>query len=249
MAGGHMKYRHLSRSSAHRQALLRNLVTSLFKHETIATTWHKAKEAQRLAEKLVTLGKKNTEATRRRATQIFYEPNEMVPKLFGPIRERYANRPGGYTRVLRIEPLKEDQAESAILELVDGPKDMRFALTAKTLARRPAKLGLSPGLTTHVKKVTQFREGGVESLREMVQRLRVEQKEGIDDRILPPPRKVYPEDKMKRDMHYFEDVDYYKPANPVKRRSARKEQAKQELIEDVVVEEQAAAPETKKEVS
>ncbi|EMD68352.1 hypothetical protein GGP41_003433 [Bipolaris sorokiniana] len=249
MAGGHMKYRHLSRSSAHRQALLRNLVTSLFKHETIATTWHKAKEAQRLAEKLITLGKKNTEATRRRATQIFYEPNEMVPKLFGPIRERYANRPGGYTRVLRIEPLKEDQAESAILELVDGPKDMRFALTAKTLARRPAKLGLSPGLTTHVKKVTQFREGGVESLREMVQRLRVEQKEGIDDRILPPPRKVYPEDKMKRDMHYFEDVDYYKPANPMKRRGAKKEQAKQELIEDVVVEEQAVAPETKKELS
>jgi ribosomal protein L17 len=72
MAGGHMKYRHLSRSSSHRQALLRNLVTSLFKHETIATTWHKAKEAQRLAEKLITLGKKNTEATRRRATQIFY---------------------------------------------------------------------------------------------------------------------------------------------------------------------------------
>ena len=72
MAGGHMKYRHLSRSSAHRQALLRNLVTSLFKHESIATTWHKAKEAQRLAEQLVTLGKKNTEATRRRAHQIFY---------------------------------------------------------------------------------------------------------------------------------------------------------------------------------
>ena len=67
-----MKYRALSRSSAHRQALLRNLVTSLFKHESIATTWHKAKEAQRLAEKLITLGKKNTEATRRRATQIFY---------------------------------------------------------------------------------------------------------------------------------------------------------------------------------
>lgn len=72
MAGGHMKYRALSRSSAHRQALLRNLVTSLFKHESIATTWHKAKEAQRLAEKLVTLGKKNTEASRRRAHQIFY---------------------------------------------------------------------------------------------------------------------------------------------------------------------------------
>ncbi|EOA92206.1 54S ribosomal protein L8 [Exserohilum turcicum] len=249
MTGGHMKYRHLSRSSAHRQALLRNLVTSLFKHESIATTWHKAKEAQRLADKLVTLGKKNTEASRLRATQIFYEPNTMVPKLFGPIRERYANRQGGYTRVLRIEPLKEDQAESAILELVDGPKDMRFALTAKTLARRPAKLGLSPALTRHIKKVTQHREGGVESLREMVERLRVEQEEGMDDRILPPPRKVYPEEKMKRDMHYFEEVDYYKPANPVKGWSAKKEAAKQRSVEDAVVEEQVEAPEAKKQRS
>jgi ribosomal protein L17 len=72
MAGGHMKYRHLSRKSSHRQALLRNLVTSLFENESISTTWHKAKEAQRLAEKLVTLGKKNTEASRRRAHQIFF---------------------------------------------------------------------------------------------------------------------------------------------------------------------------------
>lgn len=72
MAGGRMKYRHLGRKSSHRQALLRNLVTSLFTHESITTTWPKAKEAQRLAEKLITLGKKNTEATRRRALSIFY---------------------------------------------------------------------------------------------------------------------------------------------------------------------------------
>jgi ribosomal protein L17 len=215
MAGGHMKYRHLSRSSSHRQALLRNLVTSLFKHETIATTWHKAKEAQRLAEKLITLGKKNTEATRRRAHQIFFEPNEMVPKLFGPIRERYLQRPGGYTRVLRVEPMKEDQAESAILELVDGPRDMRFAMTAKTLARRPANLGLSPGITTHVKKVTQFREGGVDGLRTMVEKLRKLQARGLDKRILPAPHKVYPEPQMKRDMHYFEEVDHGKIPNRI----------------------------------
>lgn len=67
-----MKYRHLGRKSSHRQALLRNLVTSLFEHESISTTWPKAKEAQRLAEKLITLGKKNTEASRRRALSIFY---------------------------------------------------------------------------------------------------------------------------------------------------------------------------------
>lgn len=72
MAGGAVKYRHLSRNSAHRQALLRNLVTSLFEHESISTTWAKAKEAQRLAEKLVTLSKRNTVASRRRAHQIFF---------------------------------------------------------------------------------------------------------------------------------------------------------------------------------
>lgn len=72
MAGAKPKYRHLNRKSSHRQALLRNLVTSLFEHESIATTWPKAKEAQRLAEKLITLGKKNTNAARNRAQTIFY---------------------------------------------------------------------------------------------------------------------------------------------------------------------------------
>lgn len=72
MAGGYVKYRALGRSSAHRQALLRNLVTSLIEHESISTTWEKAKEAQRLAEKLITLGKKNTNASRTKAQAIFY---------------------------------------------------------------------------------------------------------------------------------------------------------------------------------
>ncbi|KAB8670367.1 hypothetical protein FH972_026280 [Carpinus fangiana] len=158
MAGGARKYRHLSRNSAHRQALLRNLVTSLFEQESISTTWAKAKEAQRLAEKLVTLGKRNTEASRRKAHSIFFRPLEMVPKLFSTIRERYADRPGGYTRVLRIEPLKEDQAPSAILELVDGPKDIRFNLTAQTIAR-DQELGRRPTDLTrsNIAKVTKFR--------------------------------------------------------------------------------------------
>ena len=72
MAGGHLKYRHLGRKSSHRQALLRNLVTSLFTHESITTTWHKAKEAQRLAEKIITMAKKNTSASRLQAERVFY---------------------------------------------------------------------------------------------------------------------------------------------------------------------------------
>ncbi|GES65174.1 ribosomal protein L17 [Aspergillus terreus] len=173
MAGGATKYRHLSRKSSHRQALLRNLVTSLFKHESITTTWAKAKEAQRLAEKLITLGKKNTEASRRQALSTFYTPHDLLPKLFGPLRERYAQRPGGYTRVLRVEPKKDDQAPSAILELVDGPKDIRFAMTARTVARQRAQgLDTLNELTTlNVRKVTRFRKDGVDELEREIKKL------------------------------------------------------------------------------
>ncbi|TVY86032.1 54S ribosomal protein L8, mitochondrial, partial [Lachnellula willkommii] len=162
MAGGRMKYRHLNRSSSHRQALLRNLVTSLFTYEHIATTWPKAKEAQRLAEKLITLGKKNTEASKRKAFEVFYRPHELVPKLFGPLRKRYETRPGGYTRVLRIEPLKPDMAPSAILELVDGEKDIRFQMTALTLAKERREGREEPRMMTarNIEKVTRFRRDG-----------------------------------------------------------------------------------------
>jgi len=168
MAGGALKYRHLGRKSSHRQALLRNLVTSLFEHESISTTWPRAKEAQRLAEKLITLGKRNTAVSRKKATAIFYKPVELIPKLFTTLRERYQSRPGGYTRVLRIEPLKQDTAASAILELVDGPRDMRFAMTAKTLVREREQ-GIVRELTArNVRKVTQFRPGGEEELERVV---------------------------------------------------------------------------------
>ncbi|RAL09330.1 mitochondrial 54S ribosomal protein bL17m [Aspergillus homomorphus CBS 101889] len=175
MAGGAAKYRHLSRKSSHRQALLRNLVTSLFKHESITTTWAKAKEAQRLAEKLITLGKKNTAASRQTALATFYTPHEILPKLFGPLRTRYANRPGGYTRVLRVEPKKDDAAESAVLELVDGPKDMRFAMTARTIARQRAQGfdTLNEITTQNVRKVTRFRENGVKVLEKAIRQLKL----------------------------------------------------------------------------
>lgn len=172
----------------------------------------------------------------------------MVPKLFGPIRERYASRPGGYTRILRIEPMKEDQAESAILELVDGPRDMRFALTAKTLARLKPEQKFSPVVARHVQKVTQFREDGVEELKEMVERLRIEHKDGMDDRILPPPRKVYPEEKRKREMHYMEETDDYKYPNawPKQKLKAKSDSKELEVVEG---EGSSQANEPKKQLS
>jgi len=92
--------------------------------------------------------------------------------LFGPLRERYATREGGYTRVLRIEPLKEDQAPSAILELVDGPKDIRFAMTARTIARQRERGEEMNEMTKrNMEKVIRYREDGEEELEQMVTKL------------------------------------------------------------------------------
>lgn len=125
-----------------------------------------------MAEKLVTLGKKNTEASKRAALAIFYKPHVLLPKLFGKLRERYENRPGGYTRVLRVEPLKPDQAPSAILELVDGPKDMRFAMTARTIAKDRAKGVDSTEMTErNIEKVTRFRPNGEKDLEKMIRKI------------------------------------------------------------------------------
>ncbi|KAM0303254.1 hypothetical protein HYE67_010860 [Fusarium culmorum] len=173
MAGGTVKYRHLSRNSAARMALLRGLVTQLVHHEQIHTTYAKAKEAQRMAEKLITLAKRDNEPARRSAQGILYRPDIHLPKLLGELKSRYLTREGGYTRVVRTESKNTyDQGESAILELVDGPKDSRFMMTAKTVARdRMLGKDHTPVTRTNIKKVTQFR--GEEPFEEMVRRFMV----------------------------------------------------------------------------
>ncbi|KAM4065409.1 ribosomal protein [Hirsutella rhossiliensis] len=170
MAGGTVKYRHLSRNSSARMALLRGLVTQLVQYEHIQTTYAKAKEAQRMAEKLITLAKKNNEPSRRAAQGILYTPNVHLPKLLGELRTRYLPREGGYTRVVRTESKNTyDQGESAILEFVDGPKDSRFMMAAKTLARDRLLGRVSTPLTLkNVQKVTRLR--GEDELEKMVRR-------------------------------------------------------------------------------
>ncbi|KAI1462747.1 ribosomal protein L17 [Annulohypoxylon moriforme] len=173
MAGGLVRYRHLSRKSSHRQALLRNLLTALVQHERIHTTWPKAKETQRLADKLITIAKRNNETSRRKAQGILYTPHNLLPKLFGELRLRYADRPGGYTRVLRTEPKSRyDQGASAILELVDGPRDLRFAMTAGAVAR-DKKLGResTPITLMNQAKVTRYRKDGKTAFEEMVRKV------------------------------------------------------------------------------
>jgi large subunit ribosomal protein L17 len=116
----HLKQgRKLGRTTAHRKALLRNLATALFEHERIITTEPKAKELRRVADKLVTLGKRGNLHARRQALQTV-QSNAVVQKLFNEIAPRFAERQGGYTRILRLGYRPGDAAAMAVIELVDA---------------------------------------------------------------------------------------------------------------------------------
>lgn len=112
--------RKLSRPTGHREALLQNLAKSLLEHETICTTLPKAKELRRVVEPLITLGKKPTLANRRLAFSRLRD-NALVHKLFSELAERYKDRPGGYTRILKCGQRQGDSAPMAYIQLVDQP--------------------------------------------------------------------------------------------------------------------------------
>ena len=109
--------RKLGRTTDHRMAMLRAMVTYLLDNGSIETTVTRAREVRPLAEKMITLGKKNTLASRRKA-MAFITKEEVVAKTFNELAEKYAAREGGYTRITKIGPRRGDNAEMAIIELV-----------------------------------------------------------------------------------------------------------------------------------
>jgi large subunit ribosomal protein L17 len=116
----HQKQRgKLERPSSHRRALMRNQVTSLLEHERIETTDAKAKVLRRVADRMITLGKRGTLHARRRAAS-WIQDRDVTTKLFDELAQRYAERPGGYTRVLKIRRRVGDAAPLSIVELVDS---------------------------------------------------------------------------------------------------------------------------------
>ena len=110
-------YRKLGRTSAHRKAMLRNLVTDLLREGRITTTDTRAKEARRQAEKMITLAKRGDLHARRQPLAYVYDET-VVTKLFDEIAPKYADRQGGYTRILKLGPRQGDNAEMVFLELV-----------------------------------------------------------------------------------------------------------------------------------
>ena len=122
--------RRLGRTSSHRDAMLRNMVTSLLDQERIVTTVPKAKEARRLAEQMITLGKRGDLHARRQAMAYIRSKN-IVAKLFDQLSNQYADRQGGYTRIIRTGNRSGDAAPMAIIELVDYKDNAGEIVTAQ----------------------------------------------------------------------------------------------------------------------
>ena len=136
--------RKFGRTSAHRKALFRNLVGALIQRERISTTLAKAKELRGKVEKTITLGKKGTLHARRQAFKLAPQ-KDTIRKVFGSLAERYANRPGGYTRIIKIGPRRGDNAPMAYIELVDregaalAPQKGKDAVKPKATEKKEAK--------------------------------------------------------------------------------------------------------------
>ncbi len=122
--------RKLNRTSSHRLAMLRNMTNSLLRHEVITTTLPKAKELRRVAEPIITLGKKPSLANRRLAFNRLRD-REMVGKLFDELGPRFANRHGGYLRILKYGFRRGDNAPMALVELLDRPAAEAASKAAK----------------------------------------------------------------------------------------------------------------------
>jgi len=136
-----VKKKKLRRNSSQRKALLRSLVTSFLEKERMRTTLAKAKAARPIAEKMITLAKKNTLHTRRLALRFLYK-KDVVNKLFDDIGPRFSERPGGYVRIVKTGPRAGDGAEMAVIELIGAEykkKAKKKSLKEKAKAQAAAK--------------------------------------------------------------------------------------------------------------
>ena len=131
--------RKLRRPTAHRLAMLRNLVTSFLEKERVQTTTAKAKEVRPIAEKMITLGKKGTLSARRQAGA-FIRKESVVTKVFDVLGPRFGQRPGGYSRIIKLGPRAGDGAEMSLIELVGSEyKKKEKKKKGKEAAKKPAK--------------------------------------------------------------------------------------------------------------
>ncbi|SCU80948.1 LAFA_0C01948g1_1 [Lachancea sp. 'fantastica'] len=170
--------RHFSRTKAHRDAMFRNLVTQLFQHGSIVSTHEKCQEAGRLAERIITMAKSlekhpNSAKEIQSRLSLAGDSSKLLNRVVGDLAPRYQNRPGGYTRVMKLEPRLGDRAKQSILELVDAPVvdqngafqrgNIKLWLLCKTaIANETANVPYSPLTLQNFAKMLKFRTDATE---------------------------------------------------------------------------------------
>ena len=130
--------RKLNRTSSHRKTLLVNLSNALLKHEQITTTLPKAKELRPFVEKVVTLGKKGDLAARRKTMSILQD-EKMTKKIFDTFADRYSDRTGGYTRIIKLGNRFGDNAPTALIELIDRDEDAKGLDSGPVIEKKPSE--------------------------------------------------------------------------------------------------------------
>ena len=134
------KFNHLGRTADHRRAMLANMAISLIMHKRITTTLAKAKELKKYVEPLITKAKEDS-TNSRRVVFSYLQKKEAIKELFGPIAEKVGDRPGGYTRIIKLGTRQGDRAEICFIELVDFDPDMAKDATKKKSTRRSRRGG------------------------------------------------------------------------------------------------------------
>jgi large subunit ribosomal protein L17 len=150
-------FNHLGRTASHRKSLLANMATSLILHKRITTTCAKAKELRKYVEPLITKSKDDSTHSRRIVFS-YLKNKESVAELFGPVAQKIADRPGGYTRVLKTMNRKGDNAEMAIIELVDFNENLLTTKSGKSATAKKTRRGK----TTKAKAETSTEETSAE---------------------------------------------------------------------------------------
>jgi large subunit ribosomal protein L17 len=189
----HLSGRQLSRNAPHRQALLRSLSVSLLRHETIRTTVPKAKELRRVVEPLITLGKEDSEHNRRIAFSRLRD-SEIVAKLFDTIGPRFKARPGGYTRILHMEPRPGDNAPMALMQLVE--RSAPIAAETAPEDKKAKKVEAAPKVDKAEKKAkAEAKKGREKAAKEAKAAKAVEKKAAKKTGVVAKKKKAAPKKK------------------------------------------------------
>ncbi|KAF9435499.1 hypothetical protein BGZ76_006158 [Entomortierella beljakovae] len=186
-------FRRLNRTASHRKAMFRNLVTQLIRHDRIKTTLPKAQELKAIADKMITLGKRGDRHAQIQAESYLKDHEGAVKKLFTTLAERYKHRKGGYTRIHKLGNRFGDNAPVAVIELIDGPGDLKNQMLFKALARQEKnkegsikkiveanleKVTLLPGfknksLARHIPKVLSSNKWELSNLEDKIKELSI----------------------------------------------------------------------------